>query len=69
MVSAWSLAKVFVAFAPLTSVYAQYNTSVQLPLLLDATGEELFEGLAAGDFTSVDLVNVCTISYNAPCCG
>ncbi|KAL6709842.1 hypothetical protein ACN47E_000627 [Coniothyrium glycines] len=57
MVSAWFLAKAFVAFAPLGSVIAQYNTSVQLPLLLDATAEELSSGLAAGDFTSVDLVH------------
>jgi amidase len=57
MVSAW---KVLVAFAPLTSVvYAQYNVSVpQLPLLLDATADELIAGLDAGTFTSLDLVQV-----------
>jgi amidase len=60
MVSAWFLTKVFVAFAPLTTtVYAQYNiTTPQLPLLLDATGDELTAGLEAGDFTSLDLVQV-----------
>ena len=58
MVSAWFLAKVFVAFAPLTSVYAQYNTTTKLPLLLDATADELAAGLDAGAFTSLDLVQV-----------
>ncbi|KAI4675338.1 uncharacterized protein J4E84_010080 [Alternaria hordeiaustralica] len=58
MVSAWFLTKVFVAFAPLTTtVYAQYNvTTPQLPLLLDATADDLAAGLEAGDFTSLDLV-------------
>jgi hypothetical protein len=60
MVSAWFLTKVFVAFAPLTSVYAQYNTSIELPLLLDATADELAAGLEAGAFTSLDLVQVRT---------
>lgn len=60
MVSAWFLTKVFVAFAPLTTtVYAQYNvTTPQLPLLLDATADDLTAGLEAGDFTSLDLVQV-----------
>ncbi|RAR13609.1 amidase signature enzyme [Stemphylium lycopersici] len=56
MVSAWFLAKVFVAFAPLPSVYAQYNTTTGLPLLLDATADDLAAGLDAGAFTSLDLV-------------
>jgi amidase len=60
MVSAWFLTKVLVAFAPLTTVvYAQYNTTTDLPLLLDATGDELVAGLEAGAFTSLDLVQVC----------
>ncbi|KAF1935133.1 amidase signature enzyme [Clathrospora elynae] len=50
MVSAWLLTKVFVVFAPLASVYAQY------PLLLDATADELAAGLEAGNYTSLDLV-------------
>jgi amidase len=58
MVSAWFLAKFFVAFAPLTGVAALYEKPSQLPLLLDATAEELTLGLEAGNFTSVDLVNV-----------
>lgn len=58
MVSAWFLAKVFVAFAPLTSVIAQYATPSVLPELLDATADELISGLEAGDFTSLDLVQV-----------
>ena len=59
MVSAWFLAKAFVAFAPLASVYAQYNTTKTFPSLLDATADELTAGLAAGAFTSLDLVQVC----------
>jgi amidase len=55
MVSAWLLVKAFVAFAP---VCAQYGEPSKLPLLLDATGEELTAGLEAGHFTSVDLVQV-----------
>jgi hypothetical protein len=60
MVSAWFLTKVFVAFAPLSVVYAQqYNVSVPvLPSLLDATADELIAGLDAGSFTSLDLVQV-----------
>lgn len=59
MVSAWFLTKVLVAFAPLTTVvHAQYNTTTDLPLLLDATGDELVAGLEAGAFTSLDLVQV-----------
>ena len=59
MVSAWFLTKVLVAFEPLTTVvYAQYNTTTDLPLLLDATGDELVAGLEAGAFTSLDLVQV-----------
>jgi amidase len=57
MVSAWLIIKAFVAFSPLTSVNAQYVNS-SLPLLLDATGEELTLGLEEGHFTSVDLVQV-----------
>jgi 3-isopropylmalate dehydratase small subunit len=55
MVSAWLIVKALVAFAP---VYAQYGESSKLPLLLDATGEELTTGLEMGHFTSVDLVQV-----------
>jgi amidase len=58
MVSAWLIIKAFVAFTPLTTVYAQYGEASKLPLLLDATAEELTAGLEAGDFTSVDLVQV-----------
>lgn len=58
MVSVWFFAKVFVAFAPLTSVVAQYATHPVLPELLDATADELISGLEAGDFTSLDLVQV-----------
>ena len=61
MVSAWYLVRVFAAFAPLTSVLGQYETPAHLPLLLDATAEELKAGLDAGDFTSVDLVHVSTM--------
>ncbi|EMD64536.1 hypothetical protein COCSADRAFT_171597 [Bipolaris sorokiniana ND90Pr] len=56
MVSAWFLAKVFLAFAPLPSVYAQYNGTVSFPSLLDATADELATGLDTGAFTSLDLV-------------
>lgn len=59
MVSAWFIVKTL-ALAPLTSVSAQYGESPKLPLLLDATGEELTTGLEAGHFTSVDLVHVST---------
>lgn len=66
MVSTWFIVKLFVAFAPLTSVAAQYPTLPILPQLLDATADELISGLEAGDFTSVDLVQVsfrpCTTS-------
>lgn len=55
MVSAWLIVKALVAFAPLTSC-APVNSS--LPLLLDATAEELTLGLEKGQFTSVDLVQV-----------
>jgi amidase len=55
MVSVWFFAKVFVA---LTSVVAQYATHPVLPELLDATADELISGLEAGDFTSLDLVQV-----------
>lgn len=58
MVSMWFLAKVFVAFAPLTSVVAQYSNASVLPELLDATADELIAGLEAGQFTSLDLVQV-----------
>jgi amidase len=54
------LARFFVAFAPLTSVWAQYGTESKFPALLDATAEDLTLGLERGDFTSVDLVKVCT---------
>lgn len=57
MVSASFVVKALVTFAPLTCVFAQYG-SPALPLLLDATAEELSAGLEAGDFSSVDLVNV-----------
>ncbi|KAF3039069.1 hypothetical protein E8E11_003080 [Didymella keratinophila] len=58
MVSMWFLAKVFVAFTPLTSVVAQYSNASALPELLDATADELIAGLGAGQFTSLDLVQV-----------
>ena len=61
MVSAWFLAKIFVAFALLTTVVvAQYGACepAKLPALLDATAEELVRGLERGEFTSVDLVKV-----------
>jgi hypothetical protein len=58
MVSAWLLTKVFVVFGPITVAYAQCNTTVKLPLLLDATAEELTAGLETGAFTSLDLVEV-----------
>jgi len=56
MVSAWFIAKALVVFAPLTSVWAHES---KFPALLDATGEELTLGLERGDFTSVNLVEVC----------
>lgn len=57
MVSAWTF---LVALAPLTSVVAQYAAApaAKIPLLLDATAEELTFGLEMGSFTSVDLVHV-----------
>jgi amidase len=58
MVSAWFIAKALVAFAPLTSVVAQYAAESKFPNLLDATVEELTVGLEKGDFTSVELVQV-----------
>ena len=58
MVSAWLIIRALPAFAPLTSVCAQYEESPKLPLLLDATGEELTAGLELGQFTSVDLIEV-----------
>jgi hypothetical protein len=61
MVAAWLIVKTFVAFSPLTSVYAQYGEPYKLPLLLDATGEELTVGLEEGHFTSADLVQVSII--------
>lgn len=63
MVSMWFLVKVFVTFAPLTGVVAQYPTAPQLPELLDATADELIAGLEAGQFTSLDLVQVGTTSH------
>lgn len=66
MVSAWFLAKVFLAFAPLPSVYAQYNGTVSFPSLLDATADELATGLDTGAFTSLDLVQVS--SPGLTCC-
>ncbi|KAH9879624.1 hypothetical protein IAQ61_001443 [Plenodomus lingam] len=57
MVSALFLARALVAFALLRSVWAQYGSGPQFPLLLDATAEELTLGLEWGNFTSVDLVN------------
>jgi amidase len=58
MVSAAFIVNVFVAFVPLTHVFAQYGTPAVLPPLLDATADELIAGLEAGDFTSLDLVHV-----------
>jgi amidase len=69
MVSAWLIVRAFVAISPLTSVYAQYGELSKLPLLLDATGEELTTGLEAGQFTSVDLVQVSSIhTFFRPAC-
>jgi hypothetical protein len=62
MVSMWCLAKVFVAFAPLTCVVAQYSNASVPPELLDATADELIAGLEAGQFTSLDLVQVSILS-------
>jgi hypothetical protein len=42
----------------LTHVFAQYGTPSVLPPLLDATADELIAGLDAGDFTSLNLVEV-----------
>lgn len=53
MVSAWFLGRAWVAVVLVVSVVAK-----EFPLLLDATAEELGKGLEAGDFSSVDLVNV-----------
>jgi len=47
-----------VAFALLTTVFAQSNTTNKFPLLLDATADDLVAGLDAGVFTSLDLVQV-----------
>jgi hypothetical protein len=58
MVSAWFLTKVFVAVVPITNVVAQYSAPSVLPGLLDATADQLISGLNAGDFTSLDLVQV-----------
>jgi amidase len=58
MVSAWFVVKTFVAVVPLTHVFAQYGTPSVLPPLLDATADELIAGLEAGDFTSLNLVEV-----------
>lgn len=66
MVSTKFVVKVLVAFAPLTCVFAQYG-SPALPLLLDATTEELSTGLEAGDFSSVDLVNVSILAVVHRC--
>jgi hypothetical protein len=60
MVSAWLIVKTFVAIVPLTHVFAQYGTPPVLPSLLDATADELIAGLEAGDFTSLNLVDVNT---------
>jgi amidase len=61
MVFAWLFARALVAFAPLTSVLAQYRAS-KFPKLLDATVEELTVRLERGDFMSMDLVQVCFAS-------
>lgn len=58
MVSMWFFVKVVAAFAPLTNVVAQYSTTPVLPELMDATADELISGLEAGQFTSLDLVQV-----------
>jgi hypothetical protein len=58
MVSAWFLTKVFVAVVPMTNVIAQYSAPPVFPGLLDATADQLISGLDAGDFTSLDLVQV-----------
>jgi hypothetical protein len=69
MVSAWLIVRAFVAISPLTNVYAQYGGPSKLPLLLDATGEELTAGLEAGRFTSADLVQVSLIhTFFRPAC-
>ena len=58
MVSAWFLTKVFVAVLPMANVIAQYSAPPVFPGLLDATADQLISGLDAGDFTSLDLVQV-----------
>jgi amidase len=58
MVSGWLLFEALVAVVPLTNVYAQYSAPAKLPLLLDATAEELTAGLESGAFTSANLVQV-----------
>jgi amidase len=69
MVSAWFIVRAFVAISPLTNVCAQYGEPSKLPLLLDATGEELTVGLEAGQFTSVDLVQVSPLyTFLRPAC-
>jgi amidase len=60
MVPTWFFVRALLAFAPLSSVVAQYSTHTALPELLDATADELISGLEAGDFTSLDLVQVST---------
>jgi hypothetical protein len=62
MVSAWFLTKVFVAVVPMANVIAQYSAPPVFPALLDATADQLIFGLDAGDFTSLDLVQVRILS-------
>jgi amidase len=46
------------AFAPLVVLVAAGCSEKSLPSLMEATTEELAHGLAAKDFTSLDLVDV-----------
>lgn len=52
-------AQALLAVAPFTAGFVvRSGPAKELPLLLDATAEELSSGLDSGAFTSVDLVNV-----------
>jgi hypothetical protein len=57
MVSTWFFVRAVVLLVPFASGHG-----TKLPLLMDATAEELALGLERGDFTSMDLVKVRDIS-------